>query len=272
MAVRFSKFQTRDFTGWSSIITKANHISMLGGQKPNVVSEFMTQVMARNFGQSIDSELSKFPTKMFADDSEITWDVYGSARRNIGLVKAYLEDGSTPVTSGVAGANGKRFFLEFDEPYFFKGEVIMGNLNQVYPIRLIGDPKLVGTHYLYEAESINGSNDGIPYDRLQPGERFSYAYAPVERGLSKEVGGIRHSGPMKARNEFTMVMFTTRRLLSVLPLQGPVLLVRWRRLLPSRVDSFGCTTGTMSSRRLGVSTRTMCTTIPLLTARTMVST
>ncbi len=212
MAVRFSKFQTRDFTGWSSIITKANHISMLGGEKPNVVSEFMTQVMARNFGQSIESELAKFPTKMFADDSEITWDVYGSARRNIGLVKAYYEDGSTQVTSAnqtskgyLAGSNGRRFFLEFDEAYFFKGEVIMGNLNQVYPIRLINDPKLVGTHYLYEAECINGSNDGIPYDRLQPGERFSYAYAPIERGLSKEVGGVRHSAPMKARNEFTMI-------------------------------------------------------------------
>lgn len=207
MAVRFSKFQTRGFTGWSSIITKANHISMLGGQNQNVVSEFFTQVMARNFGQSIDSELSKFPTKMFADDSDITWDVYGSARRNIPLVKAFYEDGTTAVSSngGNAGANGKVFFLLFDEAYFFKGEVIMGNLNQVYPVRIKNDPKTYGSKYLYECESINGSNDGLPYDRLQPGERFSYAYAPVERGLSKEVGGVRHSAPMKARNEFTMI-------------------------------------------------------------------
>jgi len=210
MAVRFQKFQTREFTGWATPITKANHISMLGGQNPNVLSEFMTRVLARNFGQSIDAELSKFPTKFFQDDSEFFWDVYGSARRNIPLVEARYEDGTvvsatSAATKGNVGKDGKHFFLVFDEWYFFKGEQIMGNLNQVYPIRLPNDPKMEGTRYVYEAESINGSSDGIPYDRLLAGERFSYAFAPIERGLSKEVGGVRHSAPMKARNEFTKI-------------------------------------------------------------------
>ena len=206
MAVKFQKFQTRDFTGWATPITKANHIATLGGINPNVVGEFMTRVMARNFGQSIDFELSKIPTKFFEDDSEFFWDVYGNYRRNIPLVEARDESGTTvTAASDNVGANGRRFYLVFDEHYFFKGEEIMGNLNQVYPVRIVDEPTSEGTRYVYPCETANASTDGIPAERLLAGERFSYTFAPVERGLSKEVGGVRHAGPMKARNEFTMI-------------------------------------------------------------------
>lgn len=210
MAVRFSKFQTRTFDGWATYITKANHISMLGGAQPQKVSEFMTNVMARNFGQSIDFELNKFPTKFFADDSEITWDVYGTARRNIALVEARVN--GTPVASGdgPVGANHARFELVFDEEYFFKGEVILGSLNEVYPIRIAEMPRTEGTRAVYTCELGNGSEDGIPAERLLAGEKFSVGFAPVERGLSKEVGGVRHASPMKARNEFTMIRLSDR--------------------------------------------------------------
>ncbi len=36
---------------------------------------------------------------------------------------------------------------------------------------------------------MGGNTTGIPAERLQRGERFSVGYAPVERELSRGVGG-----------------------------------------------------------------------------------
>ena len=208
MAVRFSKFQTRTFDGFATWITKANHISMLGGQKPQVVSDFMTNVMARNFGQSIEFELAKFPTKFFADDSEFWWDVYGTARRNVALVEC-RENGTTIGNNNV-GTNHGLFELVFDEEYFFKGEYIFGPYNELYPIYIKDMPRTEGTRVVYTCQLGNASEEGIPAKALKPGCKFSYGFAPVERGLSREVGGVRHATPMKARNEFTMIRLSDR--------------------------------------------------------------
>lgn len=64
---------------------------------------------------------------------------------------------------------------------------MFGNLNEVYPIRILGDAKLEGTRAVYKCETINGSTDGIPVERLLSGERFSVGFAPVERELSRKV-------------------------------------------------------------------------------------
>lgn len=52
---------------------------------------------------------------------------------------------------------------------------------------------------------MGGNVDGIPNERLQAGERFSVEYAPVERELSRKVGGVRFSSPIAMRNEFTTI-------------------------------------------------------------------
>lgn len=52
---------------------------------------------------------------------------------------------------------------------------------------------------------MGGNVDGIPNERLQVGERFSVEYAPVERELSRKVGGVRFSSPVAMRNEFTTI-------------------------------------------------------------------
>lgn len=115
--------------------------------------------------------------------------VIASARRNIPLVEARTIDGTVINAGNTAGANYERFYLVFGEEYFFDGEVLHGNLNEVYPMRVIGEPKKEGTNALYLVELMNGSADGIPGERLQMGEKFSAEYAPVERELSRKVGG-----------------------------------------------------------------------------------
>lgn len=68
------------------------------------------------------------------------------------------------------------------------GEVIFGNLNQVYPIRVLGEARMEGTNAVYKCEVMGGITSGVPSERLLAGERFSVGFAPVERELSRKVG------------------------------------------------------------------------------------
>lgn len=52
---------------------------------------------------------------------------------------------------------------------------------------------------------MGGITTGIPSERLLAGERFSVAFAPVERELSRKVGGVRFASPVAMRNEFSTI-------------------------------------------------------------------
>lgn len=55
-------------------------------------------------------------------------------------------------------------------------------------MRILGNPRYEGTNAVYKVELMAGNTQGIPAERLLPGERFSYEYAPVEKALSRKVG------------------------------------------------------------------------------------
>lgn len=79
----------------------------------------MVQLLAFNRGRSLDTFLSQFPVKTFADDSEYYWDVLGSSRRNIPLVEARDENGNVITeTSPNTGVGGSFFYLVFNEDWF----------------------------------------------------------------------------------------------------------------------------------------------------------
>lgn len=207
--VKLNKFQTIGFTGWASEVTKASHIESLYHKSPQLANNFMVQLAARNFGKGLEEFLSRYTTKEFEDDSEYYWNVIGSSRRNVPLIEARRWDGtvvgSDDDSDDNVGANGEPFYLVFGESWFFNGEEIFGNLNEVYPMLIKGHPKQEGTNYVYEVELSNGTDTGIPVERLLSGERFSVNAAPVSRGLSKEVGGVRHAAPSAMRNEWTTI-------------------------------------------------------------------
>lgn len=85
------------------------------------------------------------------------------------------------------------------------GEVIVGNLNQVYPFRVLGDVRMEGTNAVYKVELMGGNTKGVPAERLLEGERFSIDFAPVERELSRKVGDVRFSSPVAMRNEWSTI-------------------------------------------------------------------
>ena len=202
-----SKFQiSRPFTAWKSEITKLNHISTMYHSAPQKASNFMVELLARNYAKTLESTLAAFPTKEFETDDEYVWDVVGASRRNIPLVEARKFDG-TVVAEGDTGvgANGEEFYLVFGEDWFFNQEIIHGNFNEKYPLLIKGNPRYEGTNVIYTVQLANGTTSGMPGDRLQLGERFSYSHAVVSRELSRGVGGVRHIAPTSMRNEWTTI-------------------------------------------------------------------
>ena len=132
--------------------------------------------------------------------------VIGSSRRNIPLVEARDENGNIVTSvSGMVGANTAPFYLVFGEKWFAMGEVIVGNLNEVYPFRILEEPREEGANYCYKVEVMAGNLNGVPAERLLAGERFSIEYAPVESELSRGVGGVRFTSPVSMRNEWSTI-------------------------------------------------------------------
>lgn len=195
---------SRPFTYWKSEIEKRNHVSTMFHSAPQKASDYVVELLARNYAKSLESTLAKFPTKEFETDDEYYWDVIGSSRRNIPLIEARHLDG-TKVETGNAGVGGEEFYLVFGEDWFFNQEIIHGNYNEKYPLIIKGKPRYEGTNVVYTVQLANGSTSGVPAERLQLGERFSYSHAVVSRGLSQGVGGVRHAAPTSMRNEWTTI-------------------------------------------------------------------
>lgn len=129
------------------MLTKDNHLGSIFQIAPQKATNLMVQLLAYYRGKTLDTFLNQFSVREFEDDNEYYWDVIGSSRRNIPLVEARDENG-TPVeeNTGMVGAGTAPFYLVFPEDWFADGEVIVGNLNQVYPIRILGDARMEGTN------------------------------------------------------------------------------------------------------------------------------
>jgi len=105
----------------------------------------------------------------------------------------------------MAGVNTEPFYLVFMEDWFADGNVVVGEKNEIYPLRVLGDPKVEGTLYVYKVELMGGVTSGMPGSELQMGKRFSDDYSPVEKELSRKVGDVRYAAPLSMRNEFSRI-------------------------------------------------------------------
>ena len=205
MAGKLGKFQMVGFQHWKGL-TKENHLGSAFLTAPQKATNLMVQLLAYQRGKTLDTFLNQFPVREFEDDSEYTWDVIGSSRRNIPLVEARDENGTVvTLESGMIGVGTAPFYLVFAEDWFADGEYIVGNLNELYQFRVLGDPRMEGTNAVYKVELAGGNTTGCPAERLLAGERFSIEAAFVEKELSRKVGDIRFSTPVSMRNEWSNI-------------------------------------------------------------------
>lgn len=206
MAVNLlGKFQTREFSYWKGL-TKDNHLGAIFQKAPQKATNLMVQLLAYQRGKTLDTLLNQFPTREFENDEEYTWDVIGSSRRNIPLLEARDEDGVVVEDNGkMIGAGTAPFYLVFPKDWFADGEFIVGNLNEVYQFRILGDARMEGSNAVYKVELAGGNTEGVPAERLLAGEKFSIEAAFVESELSRKVGDVRFSSSVAMRNEFSTI-------------------------------------------------------------------
>ena len=200
---QLGKFQSREFTSWKGL-TKENHLASVFELEPQKATDVWIEILAQKRGVSLEGLLNKLPVKVFDDDSEMVWNVIASSRRNIPLIEARKEDG-TAIGSDNVGVGGKPFYLVFGEDWFADGNVIVGQKNEIYPVRILGNPRMEGTNAVYKVELMGGVMSGIPAEELAFGTRWSVDFSPVEKELSREVGDVRYSAPIGMRNEFSMI-------------------------------------------------------------------
>ena len=201
---KLGKFQSFEFDSWGKT-SKLNHLGGIFRLHPQMATEMMVQLLAFHKGKTLDTFLSQFPTKEFDSDDEYTWQVIGSMVKNLPLIEARTLDGTIVADNVNAGANGEPFYVVFDEDLFADGAVIVGELNEIYPLRILGDGYREGTNIRYKVQLMGGVIGGMPGEQLQPGKRFSKEYAPVEREFSRKVDDITFSSPIMMRNEFSSI-------------------------------------------------------------------
>lgn len=205
MAGKLGKFQMVGFQHWKGL-TKENHLGAIFQLSPQKATNLMVQLLAFYRGKTLDTFLNQFPIKEFEDDSEYYWEVIGSSRRNIPLIEARDENGTVvEADSDMIGVGTAPFYLVFPEDWFADGEYIVGNLNEVYQFRILGEPRMEGTNAVYKVELAGGNTTGVPAERILAGERFSVEAAFVEKELSRKVGDVRFTSPISMRNEWSVV-------------------------------------------------------------------
>lgn len=204
MAARLGKFQMLTFSHWKGL-TKDNHLGSVFQLQPQRATSMMVQLLALHRGKTLETYLSQFPVKEFDTDDEYTWDVIASSRRNIPLVEARSEDGKVIGPDDLAGVGGSPFYVVFGEDWFADGNQIVGEKNEVYPLRILGDPRMEGSNAVYKVELLGGVTSGMPGEELQMGKRFSDDFSPVEKELSRKVGDIQFTSPVAMRNEWSRI-------------------------------------------------------------------
>lgn len=211
MAGKLGLYQMGEFRSWGGLTTKEMLKTYLGTElekDPQWATDQMIQIMAANHGAYLlEAFLSKFGTKKFKDDDFFYWKIIADAEKSIPLVEARDENGNviTPSTNKMVGAGTVPFYLVFATRYFFNGEVIGGNLNEVYPMKVIGEGVEEGSNYVYKVELMGGNTNGIPSERLLAGEKFTYDYAPTSRRFDRSKGGLRYGSSSAMRNSFSEI-------------------------------------------------------------------
>lgn len=202
---QLQKFQMLTFNHWKGL-TKDNHLGSIYQLNSQKATNLMVQLLAYHRGKTLETYLSQFPIKEFDTDDDYIWDVISTSRRNIPILEARDQDGNVLADGdGNYGIGGEPFYVLFPEDWWADGNVIVGEKNEIYPLRVLGDGRFEGNNVLYKVELMGGVMTGMPQEELAYGKRFSVEYSPVEREGSREVGDIRFTTPVAMRNEFSTI-------------------------------------------------------------------
>ena len=199
----FNKMQMTDFTSWQGL-TKDNHIGAIYGKNPQLASNLWIELLALKRGKSLETFLKQFPVKEFETSDEYYWRIKGNSRKNVPIIEARNLSGSV-VSSGNLGANKAPFYVVFPEDWFADGNVIVGEKNELYPLRILGSAIMEGTNAVYKVQLMGANMTGVPAEEFNEGKRFSKDFSPVEKELSRGVGEVHFTTGTSMRNEWSRI-------------------------------------------------------------------
>lgn len=183
------------------------YLTELFARNKQNASNHLVHLFSANHGfPSFEEILNSFGIEEYDDDTQVCWNVIGSALRNIPLIEARDEDGVvvTDADGDNVGRNLAPFYLVFADEYFEAGEWIVGMLNEAYPIHILESFK-EGSRSVLKVELSGAVIDGIPRERLMRGERFSLESTYVEKEFSRGVGNVRLATPMAMHTGWTRI-------------------------------------------------------------------
>jgi hypothetical protein len=179
-------------------------------ENPQLVSDYIVQMQQKYFGNDIEGFLNRYPTKEFESDTDYEWELHSEGVDNIALVEARI-DGTAVTAADIIGLGTAEFELVFAKDWFSEGEKIVGERNEVYPIR-IKTKRAEGSNTVYTCELMLPTDSGvsIPYEELVSGKLFSREYHPVSRTLSTRGREVQYKTGFKMRNGFTQIRMQKR--------------------------------------------------------------
>lgn len=207
---RVSPLQEYEPKDWAGLTTK-NHLGSIYQLKPQETSNLVSMLYKANRGLNFGTFLKKFETMSLKTDDDFRWRLQGSSKKNLALVSCTV-NGSAITSSSRVGLNGARFTLTFPEQLFSDTNLIVGEKNSTYPIRVVGIPEPNGTQWDYECELFSGDTAlYIPIAELQAGKRFSKEWSIVEKTLSIKGGLANYTSPFSMKNTFSMIRMQDTR-------------------------------------------------------------
>lgn len=203
--MKLNRWQVKELKSWNGpLFDPQNTLRALYKTQPEKIRKSMVKLQAIYNGRSLESKLEEYGVKYVDSLNDFYYEIIASSKRNVQLIEArYQSAVVTASTNGVC-AGGSTAELVFGEDYFFEGEVIVGEKNEKYPLRIIGSPRPEGDNVAYTVEGW-GIPNGMPGAELVAGKKFSPEYAPAARGLSREQGGVRRPSTAKVRGMLSTI-------------------------------------------------------------------
>lgn len=201
-AIPTMRVEGKDWAG----LTTTNHLGALFGDKPELISKFISRLEYLDLGEDLISYMEQYPTHYLSDDKEFEWLLQGAEEKNIPLVKATTVAGVTVAATDETGKNGQRFLLWFSEKLFFKQHVIVGEKPDLYKVLLRTEGQQRGSYFVYEAELVTGNEDlYIPFEDLATNTRWSIEYSLSEQTLGRDGSDISFTSPFRMANRMSMI-------------------------------------------------------------------
>jgi len=203
--MKLNRWQVSEVKNWNGpLFDPQATLRALWKTSPEKIRKSMVKLNAIYSGKSLEDQLEQLGTKYVDSLNDFYYEIIASSKRNVQLVEARFKGSVVLVGDTNVGAGGAVFQLVFGENYFFDGEVIVGEKNERYPVRIIKEPEIEGDNIVCTVETW-GLPNGMPGSELVAGKKFSVEYAPAERGLSRQQGGVRRPGTARVRGMLSTI-------------------------------------------------------------------